>query len=51
MINQTKMYTSLLPTLPYFNCDKMAAKKHQKKKAKIESNRQEQSVQTQDELS
>lgn len=51
MINQTKMYTSLLPTLPYFNCDKMAAKKHPKKKAKIKSNRREQSVQTQDELS
>ena len=29
----------------------MAAKKHQKKKAKIKSNRREQSVQTQDELS
>ena len=26
------MYASLLPTLPYFNCDKMVAKKHPKKK-------------------
>ena len=25
------MYASLLPTLPYFNCDKMVAKKHPKK--------------------
>lgn len=52
MIDQTKMYASLLPTLPYFNCDKMVAKKHpKKKKSKIKSNRREQSVQTQDELS
>lgn len=45
------MYASLLPTLPYFNCDKMVAKKHPKKKIPRLRVIDKSSVQTQDELS
>ena len=45
------MYASLLPTLPYFNCDKMVAKKYPKKKIPRLRVIDKNSVQTQDELS